>query len=80
MVNVLENALQNIGERGHYSSHSFQRGAATAARLAGLSDSEIMILGRWKSDAYCLYVVTHTSHILAASRRHQDISVPFDYD
>ena len=80
VVNNLEQALRSIGQQGHYSGHSFRRGAATSARLAGLSDSEIMLLGRWKSDAYRLYVVTHTSHIVAASRRHQDISVPLDLD
>lgn len=80
VINTLEGTLRHIGQTGHYSGHSFRRGAATEARQAGLSDSEIMILKRWKSDAFRLYVVTHLSHILAVSRRHQNNSVPFDYD
>ena len=67
----LREILIQIGIEGHYSGHSFRRGAATSARLAGLSDEEIQLLGRWRSDSYRLYIVTHPAHILAASRRHQ---------
>ena len=67
----LREVLTLLGVKGHYSGHSFRRGAATSAREAGCSNEEIQLLGRWKSDSYRLYIVTHPAHILAASRRHQ---------
>ena len=70
---TLRMALRVLGIEGHYSGHSFRRGAATSARMAGLSDSDIQLLGRWKSDSYRLYITTHPAHILAASRRHQHL-------
>ena len=71
VVGQVRQILALLGVKGHYSGHSFRRGAATSARLAGLSDEEIMLLGRWKSAAYRLYIDTHPERILAASRRHQ---------
>ena len=67
----LRQALRSLGIQGHYSGHSFRRGAATSAREAGLSNDEIQLLGRWKSDSYRLYITSHPAHILAVSRRHQ---------
>ena len=61
--------------KGHYSRHSFRRGAATSARHANLSEDEIMLLERWKSDSYRLYIVIHPTHILAASRRQQHVQM-----
>ena len=75
VVGQLRQILALLGVRGHYSGHSFRRGAATSAREAGLSDEEIQLLGRWKSDSYRLYIVTHPERILAASRRHQRLPV-----
>ena len=71
VVRELQSSLRALGFSGQYSGHSFRRGAATAARDAGLSDSEIMALGRWKSDAFRLYIDVKPSYLLAASRRHQ---------
>ena len=71
VVGQVRQILILLGVKGHYSGHSFRRGAATWAKEAGLTDHEIMLLGRWKSIAYRLYVDTHPERILAASRRHQ---------
>ena len=73
----LRQALRSAGLEGHYSGHSFRRGAATSGRIAGLSEDEMMLLGRWKSDSYRLYVETHPAYTLAAPRRHQRVVYPF---
>lgn len=39
------------------SGHSLRRGGATAAAIAGVPDSLIKMHGRWKSNAYLLYVI-----------------------
>ena len=39
-----------------YAGHSFRIGAATTAAAAGLEDSLIQTLGRWKSSAYLTYI------------------------
>ena len=66
-------ALRFSGLPGHYSGHSFRRETAITARLTGLSEDEIKLLGRWKSDSYRLYIKTHPAYILAASRRQQRV-------
>ena len=38
------------------NTHSFRIGGASAAAAAGISDSQIQILGRWSSDAYRRYI------------------------
>ncbi len=71
VTETLRDTLRRLSCQGHYSGHSFRRGAATWARHIGLSDDEIQLLGRWKSDSYRLYIETHPAYILAASRRLQ---------
>ncbi len=71
VTQMLRNILAALGIAGNYSGHSFRRGAATSARDAGLTEDRIMLLGRWRSDSYKLYIETHPQHILAASRRLQ---------
>jgi hypothetical protein len=39
-----------------YKGHSFRRGGATSLARVGVSDSVIKTIGRWKSQAYQLYV------------------------
>lgn len=39
-----------------FKSHSFRIGAATSARLHGLSDGEIQVLGRWRSGVFSNYI------------------------
>ena len=53
----LRQALQAAGVCTEgFSGHSFRIGAATAAARAGLSDSLIQTLGRWKSAAFLEYI------------------------
>ena len=39
-----------------FNTHSFQIGAATSTKQAGISDAHLKALGRWKSPAYLKYV------------------------
>jgi hypothetical protein len=71
VVRCLRLCLTHRGITGHYSGHSFRRGAATSARLAGLTDHEIQLLGRWRSDAYKRYIEVHPDQLLGISRRLQ---------
>lgn len=66
----LHKALLDAGLQPHgYSGHSFRRGAASAAAAAGFLDHEIQQLGRWRSDAYRLYIDTPKDRILNLSSR-----------
>ena len=73
LTETLRETLIAVGIDGHYTGYFFRRGTATSVREAGLSEDEIQLLGRWKSDSYRLYIVTHPARILAASRRHQHL-------
>ena len=44
-----------------YKSHSFRIGAASLAAENGMSDAQIRGLGRWKSDAFKLYIRSPTA-------------------
>lgn len=48
-----------------YSGHSFRAGSASSASMAGFSDWEIKLLGRWQSNAYSIYL------------RKQKVAAPF---
>jgi hypothetical protein len=52
-----------------YSSHSLRRGGASALWAQGYSREQIMVLGRWRSDAYRLYVSEPLHRWAAAAGR-----------
>ena len=53
----LQQALNFCGlDSTKYKSHSFRIGAASLAAEKGLSDAQIRHLGRWKFDAFKLYI------------------------
>ena len=55
--NVLHRCLLFCGlDTARYKSHSFRIGAACLAADNGFSDAQIRALGRWKSDAFKLYI------------------------
>ncbi|XP_033747006.1 uncharacterized protein LOC117332230 [Pecten maximus] len=45
----------------YYKGHSFRIGGATLAVHQGMSDSQIRLLGRWKSDAFKKYIICRES-------------------
>lgn len=68
LVRSLREALRAVGvDDSSYSGHSFRIGAATAAAKAGLNDSLIQTLGRWKSSAFTLYIRTPWQQLVSAS-------------
>ena len=53
----LSRCLQFCGlDTTRYKGHSFRIGAASLAADKGFSDAQIRTLGRWKSDAFKLYI------------------------
>ena len=69
LVASVRTTLQHMGmDTSCFSGHSFRIGAATAAAQAGLPDSLIQTLGRWKSAAFLRYIRTPTNTLLNVSR------------
>ena len=56
-------------DKGSYNTHSFRIGAATSAIEAGISDVQVKMLGRWKSDAYQRYVRTPPEELASLSKK-----------
>lgn len=71
VTNTFCQVLLDLGYTGRYAGHFFRRGAATWAKEMGLTDHEIQLLGRWKSDTHLLYIDTSSKVILNASKRQQ---------
>lgn len=68
LIESIRSALRSGGfEERLYAGQSFRRGGASSAGAAGFSDYEIQLLGRWRSDAYKLYIDVPTPRILQMS-------------
>jgi hypothetical protein len=50
-----------------YSSHSFRKGGAVSLQEQGVEDSIIRRTGRWRSDAFNLYVRHASMYSLVAA-------------
>ena len=54
---AINKAFQKLHMDPHdFNTHSFRIGDATSAKQAGMSDSHLKALGRWRSDAYLCYI------------------------
>ena len=78
LVTELRKVLSDLGlEAEHFSGHSFRKGAATTAAARGIPDSQIKILGRWKSSAFQRYLQPSDGHVAnLAARLSQDADGP----
>ena len=69
LVSKVRETLSNAGlQVGGFSGHSFCIGAASTAAQAGIPDSLIQTLGRWKSAAFLSYLRTSQQQLLSVSR------------
>jgi len=72
VVHRLQHIATTVGlGQGKWNRHSFRRGAATWAAQVGLADTEIQTLGRWRSDAYKVYIEYTQEERIRLSRRFQ---------
>ena len=70
LVTALRKALSSAGFKPEsYAGHSFRIGAATTAAACGVPVEIIKSLGRWKSDAYQLYVRLPADQLSAISKQ-----------
>ena len=69
LVMNVQAALRTAGvDSAGYTGHSFHIGAATTAAQQGLEDSLIQTLGRWRSDAYKVYIRLPRAQLANVSR------------
>ena len=68
-VEELQRALAAVGgDSDRYSGHSFRSRAATLAAVRGIEDSQIKLLGRWKSVAYQRYIQPQGTQLARVAR------------
>ena len=81
LVTFVSHLLRLIGiDPSQYSGHSFRIGGATSASLAGLSDYEIKLIGRWNSDCYRRYIRSPLNLFLGYPRKiAQTQAIKFQY-
>ena len=53
---IMRESWQVYLDTSRYKGRSFRIGAASLAAGKGFSDAQIRTLGRWKSDAFKLYI------------------------
>ncbi|XP_060585109.1 uncharacterized protein LOC132741045 [Ruditapes philippinarum] len=64
-TSVLKKCLNNLRlDYGKFTSHSFRIGAATAAAMLGYDVETIKRAGRWRSEAYRVYLKKEDVHTL----------------
>ena len=69
MIYMTRTVLTQLGLNASlYHGHSFRRGGATSLSIAGISNDIIQLMGRWKSDAYKLYIDIPIDKLLYSSR------------
>ena len=65
----LDNILRKLKlNQSYFNPHSFQIGAATTAKEAGVDDIHIKMLGRWRSDTYQQYIRTPPEQLARLSK------------
>ena len=70
LVRTVRSALSSTGiDASLFHGHSFRIGAATTASYAGLRDSTIKMLGRWKSSAFVCYLCPPVQSMAGCFRR-----------
>ena len=81
LVSFVSQLLRLIGiDPSQYSGHSLRIGGATSASIAGLSDYEIKLLGRWNSDCYQRYIRSPLNLFLGIPRKiAQTQTIKFQY-
>lgn len=57
-IEKLQEEISAFFYKENYISHSFKKAVTTSTRLTGLSEDEMQLLERWKSNSYRLYVKT----------------------
>ena len=69
LVQEVRRALRWAGlPEKDFAGHSFRIGAATTASAAGVEDSTIQALGRWKSSAFLRYIRADPLHLAEVAR------------
>ena len=70
LVKELRTVLSELGlEAELFSGHSFRKGAATTAAARGISDSQIKVLGRWRSSAFQRYIHPSRNQVASLAAR-----------